>query len=151
MPNQTETESADLPGHMCAVNNRGQTEEYPHTNSSYWRDGSLQFPVLHEAPGRGRRRKDASAPGRKSKASRDRLIAPDGTAPAEIRSHEDDVHFEGGTASHLNLQDTLLEVADGGPLVRKTSWGYQRTLFLKLAFQAPQPAFFKATNTINER
>ena len=121
MPNQTETESADLPGHMCAVNNRGQTEEYPHTKSATRRDGSLQFTLLHEAPGRGRRRKDASAPGRKPKASRDRLIAPDGTAPAEIRSHENDVHGEGGAASRVDLQDTLLEVADGGPFVRKTS------------------------------
>ena len=121
MPNQTETESADLPGHMCAVNNMGQTEKYPHTNSATRRDGSLQFTLLPEAPGRGRRRKDASAPGRKPKTSRHRLFAPDGTAPAEIRSHADGVHVEGGAASRVNLQDTLLEVADGGPFVCKTS------------------------------
>ena len=121
MPNQTETESADLPGHMCAVNNRGQTEEYPHTKSATRRDGSLQFTLLPEAPGRGCRRKDATAPGRKPKTSRDHLIAPDGTASAEIRSHEDDIRVEGGTTSGVDLQDTLLEVAHGGPLVCKTS------------------------------
>ena len=81
----------------------------------------MQFTLLPKAAGQGRRRKDACAPGRKPKASRDHLIAPDGTAPAEIRSHADDVHVEGGAASRVDLQDTLLEVADGGPFVRKTS------------------------------
>ena len=31
------------------------------------------------------------------------------------------MHVEGGAASRVDLQDTLLEVADGGPFVRKTS------------------------------
>ena len=94
--------------------------KYSHTKSATRRDGSLQFTLLPEAAGQGRRRKDASTPGRKSKTSQDRLIAPDGTAPAEIRSHEDDIHVEGGAASHVDLQDTLLEVAYGGSFVCKT-------------------------------
>ena len=125
--------------HTCAANNKGRVGKHNHTKSSYWRDGSLQFTVLLEAPGRGRweGRKDASSSGREPKTPRDRLIAPDGTPPAEVRSLEDVIHRGGRTAPRLVVQNTLLEIENRGLVVSEACWAYQRALFLKLVLNLP--------------